>query len=113
MNPSSSKIGKEVLLSYIASYSSRVMPGLLNILTKVFIKRFNTDIVSLFLEDPGKVCDTLIEMYGDRDTAVTIISYLIVKPILIKLGRLDLLDRAVSLALKDPEGFKNYLSLLM
>lgn len=112
MNPASSKVSKDVLSSYITSYSSRVMPGLLNILNKVFIKRFNTDVISLFLEDPSKVYDTLIEVYKDKDTAIIIIAYLIVKPILIKLERLDLLDRAMTLAINDPEEFKKLLKSL-
>ncbi len=107
-----SRISRDELISYLTSYSSRVMPGFLNILNKLFTKQFGTDMIDLFLNDPPKVYNTLLNMYGNEDTATLIIAYLLVKPILIRLERLDLMDKAIALATKDPDGFKKLLRSL-
>ncbi len=108
----SSRVDKDELISYVRSYSLRVMPGLLNILNKVFIARFGTDMVALFLNDSKKVYETLLSLYGNEDTVTLIMSYLLIKPMLIRLGRLDLVDKALTLAMKNSEGFKEMLRSL-
>ncbi|MEM0348387.1 MAG: hypothetical protein QXV93_03475 [Zestosphaera sp.] len=110
--PQSIRVSRDELISYIRSYSSRVMPGLLNILNRIFITRYNSDIVSLFLSDPRKVYETLLSLYDNEDTVTLIMNYLLIKPMLIRLGRLDLTDRATMLAMKNPEGFKELLRSL-
>ncbi|MEM0473776.1 MAG: hypothetical protein QXS11_00585 [Zestosphaera sp.] len=110
--PQSIRVSRDELISYIRSYSSRVMPGLLNILNRIFITRYNSDIVSLFLNDPRKVYETLLSLYDNEDTVTLIMNYLLIKPMLIRLGRLDLTDRATMLAMKNPEGFKELLRSL-
>lgn len=112
MTPQSSRVNKDELVSYIRSYSYRVMPGLLNILNRFFITRYNSDIVSLFFDDPRKVYETLLSLYGSEDTVTLIIGYLLIKPMLIRLGRLDLTDKAIMLAMKNPEGLKEFLKSL-
>lgn len=112
MSPQPLRVSRDELVSYIRSYSSRVMPGLLNILNRIFITRYSSDIVSLFLSDPKKVYETLLSLYGNEDTVTLIMNYLLIKPMLIRLGRLDLTDRATTLAMKNPEGFKELLRSL-
>lgn len=112
MSVTPSRISRDELISYLTSYSSRVMPGLLNVLNRFFIKQFGTDVINLFLNDSLKVYNTLLNIYGNEDTATLIIAYLLVKPILIRLGRLDLTDKAIVLATKDPDSFKKLLRSL-
>lgn len=112
MSSQSLRISKDELILYVRSYSSRAMPGLINILNRVFISRFNNDIVTLFLNDSRKVYETLLSLYGSEDTVTLIINYLLIKPILIRLGRLDLIDKAIILATKKPEEFKDLLRSL-
>lgn len=106
MSPQTLRVDRNELISYIRSYSSRVMPGLFNILNKTFITRHNSDIASLFLSDPKKVYETLLDLYGSEDTATLVMNYLLIKPMLIRLGRLDLTDKATMLVIKNPEEFK-------
>jgi hypothetical protein len=40
------------------------------------------------------------------------LNYLLVKPILVRLGRLDLADEVLTLAVNNPEGFKEMLRSL-
>ncbi len=112
MSPQPSKISRDELISYVRSYSSRIMPGLLSILDRIFITKFNDDIISLFLSDPKKVYMTLLDLYGNEDTVVLIMNYLLIKPVLVKLNRLDLIDKAITLAMKNPEEFKELLRSL-
>jgi hypothetical protein len=88
------------------------MPGLLNVLNKYFVTQLNNDVVTLFLSDPRKVYETLRGLYGGEDTAILILNYLLVKPILVRLGRLDLADEVLTLAVNNPEGFKEMLRSL-
>jgi hypothetical protein len=106
------RVSKDELVSYVRSYSSRVMPGLMSILNKLFVAQLNSDMVTLFLSDPKKVYETLRGLYSSEDTAILILNYLLVKPILIRLGRLDLADEVLTLAMKNPEGFKEMLRSL-
>lgn len=112
MPSQSLRISRDELISYMKSYSSRVMPGLLNVLDRVFITQFNKDLVTLFLSDPGKVYVALLSLYGNEDTVMLIMSYLLIKPILVRLNRLDLIDKAITLAMKNPEEFKELLRSL-
>ncbi|MEO3992940.1 MAG: hypothetical protein QN229_01315 [Desulfurococcaceae archaeon TW002] len=54
----------------------------------------------------------MLSLYGSEDTVTLIISYLLIKPILIRLGRLDLTDKAIMLAIENPEEFKEFLKSL-
>ena len=112
MPSQSLRVGKDELVSYVRSYSSRVMPGLMSILNKLFVAQLNSDMVTLFLSDPKKVYETLRGLYSSEDTAILILNYLLVKPILIRLGKLDLADEVLTLAMKNPEGFKEMLRSL-
>lgn len=108
MNKTHHRITIEELKQYIIKYNNRRAPGLLALINAM-VRR---NAVDFFFSNSSDLCTILMKHY-DTKTAYFIVEYAFVKPILIKLNRLDLEDDLMKLALRDKEAFKEMLVKLI
>lgn len=101
------------LVKYVKNYIMQRSPGLMESLDMVAIFSGTnvSGIVELFLKDPNRAFQLLVKHYGSVDTAIFIFTNFLVKPLLIRLNKLALLDRVVETAIKDKDEFYRLIEL--
>lgn len=104
------RISSSELASYIRGYAARVAPGSLNLLDFLIKARFGVDAVTMFFKDSSTFFKVLEEVYDVKETALFMLVSVFIKPMLIKLNKLDVLNEAVSLAINDSSKFRKLLS---
>ncbi len=99
------------LIEYVRTRFSKFFPGYLLLLDNLFKVKYGLDALTMFFEDSFKFYVTLKEYYNSSETALFVVVF-IIKSILIKLNRLDLLEEAVRKAVNNSIGFKQFLKNL-
>ncbi len=101
------------LIKYVKNYIAQRSPGLMETLdmVAVFSDANVSGIVELFFKDSNKTFQLLAKHYGSADTAIFIFTNLLVKPLLIRLNKLALLDQVVEAAVRDKEEFYRLIEL--
>ncbi|HDD25541.1 MAG TPA: hypothetical protein ENF75_00425 [Acidilobales archaeon] len=78
---------------FIRKHISRAAPGHVTLLKNMAELRYGTDFIELFLNEPSKVLDLLINIYGgDEETATFIFKVLFIKPLATWLGNSSLME---------------------
>ncbi|MEM2234653.1 MAG: hypothetical protein QW224_02825 [Desulfurococcaceae archaeon] len=101
------------LVKYVKNYIMQRSPGLMESLDMIaMFSGINvSSIVELFFKDPNTTFQLLVKHYGSMDTAIFIFTNFLVKPLLIRLNKLALLDRVVEAAIRDKEEFYRLIEL--
>ncbi|MCS7128051.1 MAG: hypothetical protein RMI83_02110 [Desulfurococcaceae archaeon] len=101
------------LAKYVKNYIMQRSPGLMESLDMiaVFSDVNATSLIELFFKDPSKTFQLLVKHYGSVDTAIFIFINFLVKPLLIRLDKLALLDQVVEAAIRDKEEFYRLIEL--
>jgi len=96
------------LIDYVKKRFTRAFPGYLQTLDYLFKSRHGLNALQMFFYDSVEFYKTVREHYGIEDVALFVVTYL-VKTVLIRLNRLDLLDEAVRKAVSNSKDFKELL----
>ncbi len=76
----------EALKLYIRRYINSVVPGYINILDSYSYERYGLSAIDLFLTDPYKLYEVLMDYYKDSFTADFTLQKLFLRPLAIKVG---------------------------
>jgi len=102
----------EELKTFIRRHIASKTPGLFEILNSFSMKRYGVKILDLFFTSPEKLVELLMNYYRDSYTAKFTLQYLFIRPLLVKIKKLDLEEKVVEMLLNDPKEFKKLLENL-
>lgn len=106
MNQILSEDLKMKLKSFYKDYLWNYAPGTYELLERICVKEGGSSFIDLLFNDPGRLKNILSSHYSDEHSLKFFIQNIIIKPLLIKLERLEMLDALTSLFLKDSNKFK-------
>lgn len=106
MNQILSEDLKRNLKIYYKDYLWRYAPGTYDSLDRICRKYANTRFIELLLQDPGTLKEILKEKYRDDYSLKFFVKNIVLRPLLIKLSKPELLDDLTELFLKDSNIFK-------
>jgi hypothetical protein len=99
------------LIIAIENYIRSRAPGYLEYLDIICKKLLGRGCADLFVDEPDKLRYILVDkLSNDIHTVYFIIKYLFLRPILIKLDKLDVEEELTSLFIQNPEKFKEKLN---
>lgn len=99
----------EEIKLFIRSYIMNKTPGLLEILNSFSLRCYGIRILDLLFQYPEKFMELLMNYYKDIYTAKFTAQYLFVRPILVKVKRIDLEEKLVEILLKNSNEFRKTL----
>jgi len=108
---STKAVSVDELIEYIKMRFQKFFPGYLPVLNHLFEVKYGLDPLIMFLKDSSTFYETLKEYYDSSETALFIVIF-IIKSILIKLNRLDLIEEAIKKAVNNSIEFKRLLKNL-
>jgi len=103
------KISIQDLIIYVRRYVEENATGLLGMLNLYAKTMYGMDAITMFFNDFSKFLEILDEVYGSRDSSLLVLKLFFIRPVLIKLNRLDKLDEILSIIREKPTEFKKLL----
>jgi len=101
------------LSDYIKEYIQLKAPGFYTLLDIAVFSRMRKHVEEAIFEDPVKVYRLLSNHYGNEDSALFVLTHFLIRPITIKLGKVDLEPELIKLATTDSSAFKEFISKLL
>lgn len=96
----------------VRDYIQLKSPGLYDALDYMCKQYLGESLLTLLFSNPSRVLHALIQHYGNEDTAYFIMEYLLLRPILLKLNRLDLELKLLETLSRDSIGDEEFKNIL-
>ena len=105
-------MNREEINRIVKEHVELVAPGFYSDLELLSKLSFNRRFTDLLVEEPGKLLELLLRN-NDPFTVFFVIKYLVLKPILSRIQRMDLLDYLSALFMEDTKEFRRSLIALI
>ncbi|WFO74975.1 hypothetical protein J4526_07850 [Desulfurococcaceae archaeon MEX13E-LK6-19] len=106
------KIKQLDLIIYMKEYIAMKAPGLLEMLNTITRAKTGKNALELFLSSPTTLYKILSEHYMSPEAALFAMANLFIRPLVLKLGKLELEDALLKAATEDDNKFKEMLKSL-
>lgn len=103
------KINKIELIAFIKEHVSTKAPGLLEMLDTITKARTGKSALELLFTSPTKLYQILAEHYMSSEAALFALANLFIRPLVLKIGKLELEDMLLKAAIEDDNRFKELL----